>query len=140
MLYILYGEKPLSWGSLPVVWILLKSNKWNTFWFKGKEWINNTLTPLAFDLVVTIGMRVDYTPRYKKVYQKFFLFFFNILCFFSVRLLLVLHGHSGFFIPATSAWNDLPLQRISIPDVIHYIFVLSLFFRKSQYFHYNVEC
>ena len=36
--------------------------------------------------------------------------------FFSVRLLSVLHGHSGFFIPATTA-NDLRHQRISIPNL-----------------------
>ena len=53
--------------------------------------------------------------------------------FFSVRLLSVLCGHSGFFIPATTA-NDLRLRRISIPDLIHYIIFLSLFLRKSQYF------
>ena len=39
----------------------------------------------------------------------------------------------GLFIIATTA-NDLRLRRNSIPDVIHYIFVLSLFFRKRQYF------
>ena len=38
----------------------------------------------------------------------------------------------GFLIPATTA-NDLRLRRISIPDFIHYIVVLSLFSRKSQY-------
>ena len=35
-------------------------------------------------------------------------------CFFNVRLLSVLHGHSFFFIPATTA-NDLRLRRIFNP-------------------------
>ena len=39
----------------------------------------------------------------------------------------------SFFIPATMA-NDLWFRRISIPHFIHYIFVLSYLFRKSQYF------
>ena len=40
-----------------------------------------------------------------------------------------------FFITATTA-NDLRLWRFSIPDFIHY-FVLSLFFRRSQYFPFQ---
>jgi len=43
-----------------------------------------------------------------------------LLLFFSFRLLSALRGHSGVFIPATTA-NDLRLRRISIPDFIHYI-------------------
>ena len=46
------------------------------------------------------------------------------ILFFSVRLLSVLRGHSGFFIPTTTA-NDLRLRRISIPDLIYYIIFLS---------------
>ena len=42
--------------------------------------------------------------------QIFFFFFF----FISVRLLSVLRGHSGFFIPATTA-NDLRHRRIFYP-------------------------
>ena len=49
--------------------------------------------------------------------------------FFSVRLLSVLRGHSVFFIPATTA-NDLRLRRISIPDLIHYIYFLILILEK----------
>ena len=55
-------------------------------------------------------------------------FFSNATCvpmlFLSVRPLSVLRGHSGFFIPATTA-NDLRLRRISIPERVHYIIVLS---------------
>jgi len=41
--------------------------------------------------------------------------------FFSVRLFVGSAWSFGFFIPATTA-NDLRLGRISIPDLIHYIF------------------
>jgi len=44
----------------------------------------------------------------------------SVFCVF----LSVPRGHSGFFIPTTTS-NDLPLRRISIPDCIHYIFLLS---------------
>jgi len=44
--------------------------------------------------------------------------------FFSVLLLLVPCGHSLFFIPATTT-NYLLLRWISIPDLIHYILILS---------------
>ena len=53
------------------------------------------------------------------------------LYFFNVRLFMVI----VFFIPATA--NDFRLRRISIPDCIHYIFVLSLFLRKCQYFPFQ---
>ena len=61
----------------------------------------------------------------------------TIFYFFSVWLLSVLCGHSGFFIPATTA-KDLRLRRISIPDLIHYIIFLSYFLRKSQYFPFSM--
>ena len=54
----------------------------------------------------------------------------------SIWLLLVLPDHSFFFILTTTA-NELRLQRISIPDFIHYIYFISLFFRKSQYFPFQ---
>ena len=43
---------------------------------------------------------------------------------FSVRLFVGFAWSFVFFIPATTA-NDLRLQRISIPDIIHYIIFLS---------------
>ena len=55
-------------------------------------------------------------------------------CFFSIRLLSVLRGYSGFFIPATTA-NDLRLQRIytrSYP--LHYFLIL--FLEKEPVFHF----
>ena len=52
------------------------------------------------------------------------------LFFFSVRLLSVLRGHSVCLITATTV-NDLRLQRISIPDLIHYIYFLILFLEKK---------
>ena len=55
----------------------------------------------------------------------------NKLIFFSVRLLTGSVWSFGFFIPATTA-NDLPLGRISIPDLIHYIIFLSEFLRKGD--------
>ena len=48
------------------------------------------------------------------------------LIYFSVRLLLVLRGYSFLSSPQQSCHYDLRLRRISIPDVIHYIFVLIL--------------
>ena len=42
------------------------------------------------------------------------------------------------FIPATTT-NDLRFWRISVPDCIHYIFVLK-FLRKSQYMYFSFSC
>ena len=56
--------------------------------------------------------------------------------YFSVRLVSVQRDHSVLFIPATTD-NDLRPRRISIPDVIHFIFILSIFLRKSQYFPFQ---
>ena len=62
---------------------------------------------------------------FKMLYPIYLCFFFYLLTkIISVRLLSVLHGHSGFFIPETTA-NDLRLRTISIPDLIHYIIFLS---------------
>ena len=57
--------------------------------------------------------------------KKNVVFFIFILAFDIVS---VLRGHSVFSSPPQR------LRRISIPDFIRYIVVLSLFFRKSQYF------
>ena len=57
-----------------------------------------------------------------------------LLAFAFCRFSLIIR----FFIPATTA-NDLRLRRISIPDFIHYIFVLSLFFKK-RFSLFNVVC
>ena len=54
-----------------------------------------------------------------------------LLFFFSVRLLSVLRGHSVCLIPVTTV-NDLRLQRISIPDLIHYIYFHILFLEKNS--------
>ena len=57
----------------------------------------------------------------------------------SVWLLLVLQSvprGKSFFIPATTA-NDFRIRWISIPDFIHYIFIVSLFLRKSKYFPFE---
>ena len=60
-----------------------------------------------------------------------------LFVFIWVRLLSILHDHSLFFIPATSA-IDRWLRRISIPDFIQYFFILSLFLRKSP--DYPFKC
>ena len=58
----------------------------------------------------------------------------SVFCFvFSIRLLLVLHDHSFFFIPATTA-NDLRLRRISIPDFINEIFCPIFILQKEPVF------
>ena len=46
----------------------------------------------------------------------------RLVYFFGVRLLPVLRGHSGFFIPATMSSD---LEGFSIPDFIHYFLFLS---------------
>ena len=61
---------------------------------------------------------------------------FNCFVFYSVRLFVGSEWSFGFFIPATTA-NDLRLRRISIPNLIHYIILLSYFLRKSQYFPFQ---
>jgi len=48
---------------------------------------------------------------------------------FCVRLLSVMRGHSVVFIP-----NVLRLRSISIPDVIHYIFLTILILEKEPIF------
>ena len=54
--------------------------------------------------------------------------------FFSVRLLSVLRGHSGFH-PHHN--GQCPPTPICIPDLIHYIIFLCLSLRKSQYFPFQ---
>ena len=53
---------------------------------------------------------------------------YHFLLFFSIRLLSVLRGHSVF--------SSLPQRPMTsdFEDFIHYIFILSKFFRKSQIF------
>ena len=62
--------------------------------------------------------------------------FLGFLAFDFYRFCVVI----CFFIPATTA-NDLGLQRISIPDFIHYIFFPILILQKEPVFpFFNVEC
>ena len=74
--------------------------------------------------------------------------------FISVRILSVLRGHSVFSSPPqwpmTSDFERFlyqilyitlfSYQRISIPDLIHYIIFLFQFLRKGQYFSFSMLC
>ena len=70
--------------------------------------------------------------KLKRLKSSFFFFFL-----FSVRLLSVLRCHSIFFIPATMA-NDLRLRRISLPDLIHYMYFLILILEKEPVFPFSM--
>ena len=48
-----------------------------------------------------------------------------------------MRGHSGFFIPATTA-NDLQLRRISISDFIHYIYLPILILENEPVFPFSM--
>ena len=56
----------------------------------------------------------------------------GLVFFLAFNFLSVLRDHS-FFIPGTTV-NDLRLRRISIPDVIHYIFLTKLILEKEPVF------
>ena len=68
----------------------------------------------------------------------FCLFVFVVFCvFFSVRLLSILRGHSGFFIPATTA-NDLRLGRIFYPRCYPlHIFSYLIFWERASIFPFE---
>ena len=58
---------------------------------------------------------------------------FFIDCFFSVRLFVGSAWSFVFFIPTTTA-NDLRVRRISVPDLIHYIYFPILILEKEPVF------
>ena len=60
--------------------------------------------------------------------------------FFSVRLLSVLRGHSGFsYLPQRPMTSD--FEEFSIPDFIHYIYFPILILEKEPVFSLlNVQC
>ena len=61
-------------------------------------------------------------------------FFVLFLCvFFSVRLLSVLHGHSGFSSPPQRPMTS-DFEGFSIPDFIHYIYFPILILEKEPVF------
>ena len=68
------------------------------------------------------------------------LLYVYIVVVFSGRILTVLSGHFRFFLSPPQRPMTSDFERFSIPDFILYIFFPILFFRKSQYFPFNVEC
>ena len=68
----------------------------------------------------------------------------NLFSALSIKLrIFVSNRHDGiyfsirFFIPATTA-NDLRLRRVSIPDLIHYIYFLILILEKELVFPFSM--
>ena len=95
------------------------------------QFTNKTLLILAFYVVL---LRIHFRP---------FIFCltvdrcdFYVFYLFSVRLAFVGSAWSfGFFSSPPQRPMTFDFEGFSIPDFIHYICVLFLFFRKSQYFH-----
>ena len=65
---------------------------------------------------------------------------FFVFCFFSVRLLSVLRGHSVFSSPPQRPMTS-DFEAFSIPDFIHYIYFPILILEKESVFSLlNVRC
>ena len=71
------------------------------------------------------------------IYVHMYIFFYT---FFSVPLLSVLRGRSGFFIPPQRPMTS-DFEGFSIPDFIHYIYFPILILEKEPAFSLlNVQC
>jgi len=113
--------------------IILNLNHYN--WFVSKKRFVSKIGYIDFvPLSRKLSLELEFKDMKQTQYVDKTSLTLNLFSFFffGVRFLSVLRGHS-FFIPATTA-NGIQLQRISIPDFIHYIYFPILNLEKKPVF------